>query len=138
MLVKQFDYLPDDAINIRREVFVLEQGFQDEFDENDTQAKHFVGYINDTPIATCRVFFDSEIQSYVVGRLAVMKVYRGSGLGNAILKNAENCIKESGGTKVMLSGQVRVSEFYKKQGYQTQGNIFMDQDCPHIWMFKEL
>jgi predicted GNAT family N-acyltransferase len=138
MLIKQFDYLPEHAIKIRKDVFVTEQGFIDEFDEYDTQAKHFVGYINDIPVATCRTFFNPEVQSHVVGRIAVIREYRGKGLGNSIIKAAEDCIKEMGGKKAMLSAQVRVSDFYKKQGYMKQGDVFMDQDCPHIWMDKEL
>ena len=63
---------------------------------------------------------------------------RTANIAYGVLKNAENYIRENGGAKVMLSGQMRVSEFYKKQGYKTQGDIYMDQDCPHIWMQKEL
>lgn len=138
MQLKQFDSLPEHAIELRKEVFVVEQGFDDEFDENDKRAKHFVGYIDNTPVATCRVFFDSNVQSNVVGRLAVDMKYRGLGLGAAILKSAEVYIRENGGEKVMLSGQVRVAEFYKKLGYVQHGEVFLDQECPHTWLVKEL
>mgnify|MGYP000158107416 CR=1 FL=1 len=53
---KTFDTLPEDAIFIRKEVFVKEQGFKNEFDEKDNEAHFLVGYKNDNPIATCRIF----------------------------------------------------------------------------------
>ena len=44
MKIKHFDTLPEDAIFIRKEVFVKEQGFKNEFDEKDNEAHFLVGY----------------------------------------------------------------------------------------------
>lgn len=44
MQIKHFDTLPEDAIFIRKEVFVKEQGFKNEFDEKDNEAHFLVGY----------------------------------------------------------------------------------------------
>lgn len=30
------------------------------------------------------------------------------------------------------------SVFYEKQGYRKTGNIDLEEDCPHIWMYKQL
>lgn len=49
MKIKHFDTLPEDAIFIRKEVFVKEQGFKNEFDEKDNEAHFLVGYENDNP-----------------------------------------------------------------------------------------
>ena len=43
-----------------------------------------------------------------------------------------------GGLTVALSAQCRVSDFYKKQGYQVQGDSYLDEECPHVWMYKDL
>lgn len=56
MQIKHFDTLPEDAIFIRKEVFVKEQGFKNEFDEKDNEAHFLVGYENGSPVATCRIF----------------------------------------------------------------------------------
>ena len=45
MKIKHFDTLPEDAIFIRKEVFVKEQGFKNEFDEKDNEA-HFLANCN--------------------------------------------------------------------------------------------
>lgn len=55
-----------------------------------------------------------------------------------MLDAAEDNIRRDGGKSVMLSAQVRVGGFYEKQGYKKQGMVYLDEDCPHIWMKKNL
>ena len=50
----------------------------------------------------------------------------------------ENYIKKDGGQTIEVSAQVRVSEFYKKLGYNKVGDIYFDEFCEHIRMVKNL
>jgi predicted GNAT family N-acyltransferase len=138
MIIKEFNYLPEEARKIRSEVFVKEQGFVEEFDEIDGIAKNIVLYEKEQPISTCRIYFNSEKQSFVIGRIAVIKELRRKNIGSKMINVAEETIKRDGGKSVMLSAQVRVAEFYEKQGYKKQGKTYLDEDCPHIWMKKNL
>ena len=52
--IKAYDNLPQEARNIRIEVFVKEQGFEYEFDSFDEQATHILAFDNDKAVATCR------------------------------------------------------------------------------------
>ena len=54
MDIKVYHILHKDAVKIRKEVFMEEQGFHDEFDETDETAVHLVLYIDQVPAATCR------------------------------------------------------------------------------------
>lgn len=92
MKIKHFDTLPEDAIFIRKEVFVKEQGFKNEFDEKDNEAHFLVGYENDNPVATCRIFYDTAKNIYIFGRIAVLKPYRGMGLGSLLLTEAQSYV----------------------------------------------
>lgn len=92
MKIEHFDTLPEDAIFIRKEVFVKEQGFKNEFDEKDNEAHFLVGYENDNPIATCRIFYDTVKNIYIFGRIAVLKPYRGMGLGSLLLTEAQSYV----------------------------------------------
>lgn len=56
MNIRVYHTLPGDAVMIRKEVFMKEQGFHDEFDETDQTASHIVLYIENIPAATCRFF----------------------------------------------------------------------------------
>ena len=136
---KTYSSLPDDAIFIRRSVFIEEQGFIDEFDDRDTIAKHVVLYNDENePMATCRYFRDKKDKSYVVGRIAVLEAFRKKHYGTVMLREAERQIKAVGAREIRLAAQVRAQGFYKKQGYSIVGKEFTEEHCPHIWMCKKL
>ncbi|MBQ7203105.1 MAG: GNAT family N-acetyltransferase [Eubacterium sp.] len=129
---------PPQAMEIRQTVFVDEQKFVDEFDEVDDFATHFVMYDGERPIACARAFFDTKENAYHIGRVAVLKDYRGRHLGEEIMFFAENELKNNGADFVTLSAQTRASGFYKSLGYEPYGEEYFDQYCPHIAMRKEL
>lgn len=132
-----FEKLPDDAKAIRVAVFMNEQGFKEEFDETDNDAVHLVLYSEDeTPIATCRLFPNKEMNAYTLGRLAVIKEYRGKGIGSVMVGEAEKYIKSKGGKGIVLHAQCRAVQFYKKSGFTEFGEIGDEEGCPHIWMKK--
>ncbi|MBR1619953.1 GNAT family N-acetyltransferase [bacterium] len=139
MEYKKFIGLNDDTIKIRTSVFIDEQGFKDEFDEIDKTCSHIVLYDNEKPIATCRYFREGE--NYHIGRVAIIKEYRGKHLGNKIMQIAETEIRgkcKESKCVIEVSAQVRVSEFYEKLEYNAVGNIYFDEYCEHIKMVKEL
>jgi predicted GNAT family N-acyltransferase len=120
------------------EVFVEEQGFVEEFDEIDPIAAHIVAYDGNEPIGTCRLFYDDERKSYILGRLAIRKKYRGQEIGSLLIKEAEKKVDENGGTRIILHSQCAAAGFYAKNGYREFGEIDDDEGCPHIWMKKDL
>jgi predicted GNAT family N-acyltransferase len=129
----------DSAKTIREEVFVKEQGFVDEFDEIDRRATHIIVYNKeDRPIATCRIFTEDNPNAYILGRLAVVKDYRGEGLGSYVVEQAEKCVREKGGKSISLHAQYQAKKFYQKLGYQGYGPVEEEQGCPHIWMKKRM
>lgn len=138
MIIKNYDALPDEAKFIRITVFVEEQGFKEEFDTDDNISTHLVMFDGDKPVATGRFYFDISKQEYMIGRLAVLKEYRGQGLGGEIVKEAERLIRAKGGTSAFLHSQCRAQSFYEKLGYEAFGESDFDEDCPHQWMKKAL
>ncbi len=115
MRISVYESLPNDAKEIRKTVFINEQGFQNEFDEIDNEATHIVLYDEDeTPVATCRVFWDSGMNAYVLGRLAVIGEYRGKNIGSIMLKEAEKYVQKKEGNILILHAQCRTVDFYKK------------------------
>lgn len=138
MRYEVFDRLPKESAEIRKSVFVKEQGFYDEFDEADNCAKHIVAFDKEQPIATCRLFKSQEKDAYIVGRFAVLKQYRGMKIGAALLEKAEMQIRALDGKRILLHAQQQAVPFYAKQGYQTFGETELDEGVAHIWMGKEL
>lgn len=130
--------LPQCAKDIRQEVFINEQGFINEFDDIDKRAWHLVVYDEETPLACCRFFRGDTPNEFLIGRLAVLKEHRGKQLGALMMQEAEKYIKSIGGEKLSLSAQLRVREFYEKQGFTASGETYFDEYCEHIHMEKAL
>ncbi len=127
----------NEAVSIRKEVFIDEQGFDDEFDEIDELCSHAIAYLDDLAIGTCR-FYEQSPKTYFLGRVAVKKAYRKKNYGRDMLCDVEKYIKNAGGEKIILHAQLSSRGFYEKQGFTAGGTIDYEQDCPHVWMSKEL
>ncbi len=131
---KIFEGLNNDSILIRKKVFVEEQGFVDEFDHIDNIATHIIVYDN-KPIATCRIFTNASGE-YLIGRFAVIKEYRGSGIGSAMLRKAEEVIMNRAGSIIRIHSQTRARHFYEKAGYNPDGKEDDEEGVPHVWLVK--
>ena len=136
--IKYFDYLSEDERMLRNTVFVDEQRFTDEFDEIDSTSHHLVLYDDGEPVACVRFFTEENPTEYHLGRLCVLKEYRGQSLGSLLVYEVEKRAKDFGGTAIILSAQVRASGFYEKLGYIKEGDIYFDEYCEHICMYKLL
>lgn len=135
MNTKTYTILPQEAKDIRIEVFMKEQGFENEFDEIDNLCHHIVAFDEGKPIGTCRFF--KENNHYTIGRVAVLKEYRNKHIGHLLLESVEKEIKRISGDVIVVHAQVRVSSFYEKQGYIQFGQIDDDEGVPHVWMKKK-
>lgn len=129
------------AFHIRKEVFVKEQGvpLEDEFDTFDgisEACKHILVYYNEFPVGTGRIRFVDGTGK--LERICILKDYRKYGLGKVIIQTLEEIARNKKSTKVKLHGQTQAEGFYKKLGYQTSSDIFMEDGIPHILMTKVL
>lgn len=137
-VVEIYNSLPQEAATIREDIFLNEQGFSVEFDDIDNYATHILLRMGEEVVGTCRFFYSEERKSYAIGRVAVVKKYRGKGYGSMLIKAAEKEIVKLGGTKIYISSQCRASDFYASLGYKKTGSEYMDEFCPHIGMIKEV
>ncbi|MFI8033484.1 GNAT family N-acetyltransferase [Acinetobacter sp. ABJ_C3_5] len=135
--VKQgiWDQLQQDAKLIRTLVFIQEQGIAeaDEWDEQDAISQHFVVYDQDQPIATARL-----LQNNSVGRVAVLKAYRGQGLGQMIMQEILAYARQQQRKFLHLSSQVHAISFYEQLGFAVQGEAYDECGIPHIEMIMPI
>lgn len=128
-----------EAKEIRQEVFVKEQGFQNEFDEYEKTATTLVLFLDDIPIATGRLrTLDPE--TYQIERVAVRKPYRGKRIGTYVVKFLCTKIKTLGGRKAVLHARVDAIPFYQRLGFIVlgDGEILYEEGMPHVEMGKVL
>ena len=123
--------LEQEAKFIRKQVFIIEQNIpeEEEWDDQDMISDHFVVYDQNQPIATARL-----LQNNSVGRVAVLKAYRGQGIGRMIMLEIIRQAHQQDRKFLHLSSQVHAISFYEKLGFSIQGDAYDECGIPHIKM----
>ncbi|MGR8931327.1 MAG: GNAT family N-acetyltransferase [Gammaproteobacteria bacterium] len=126
----------EDLRYVRTGVFVVEQQIPPdiEFDELDSECHHFIGRDDQRrPIATGRLAPDGKI-----GRMAVIKEWRGQGVGEAMLLALIEKARKLGFSTLVANAQVSALGFYQKFGFVAEGGEFSEAGIPHqlvrLWL----
>lgn len=117
-------------------VFVREQGVprEIELDRDDRLAVHFLARLRGKPVGTARVVLRGGTAK--IGRMAVLKRYRGKGIGRALLRRALVFASRRGAHRIFLHAQLPVVGFYEKLGFFAVGPVFEEAGIPHrrmVW-----
>ncbi len=127
----------DDIFQIREKVFVVEQEVDpaEEYDQFESTAIHFKALVDGEPVGTARWrFTDKGIK---LERFAVLKVHRGKGVGQALVKAVLEDIRQhpdSKGKACYLHAQVTAMGLYEKFGFQKEGDLFLECNISHYKM----
>jgi predicted GNAT family N-acyltransferase len=99
-------------------------------DNNDAVCVHAVAYdAAGTPVGTGRLLPDGHI-----GRMAVRKTARGSGVGGLLLQGLMAQAQARGDKTVVLGAQTHAAPFYVKHGFVVLGEEFIEAGIPHVEM----
>jgi predicted GNAT family N-acyltransferase len=89
-----------------------------EFDEHDTpDTKYIVLTDDEFPVATCR-FYPLNAREAMIGRVVVLPEYRGQGLGQRVMTEAEAWLTEMGYQNAVVESRVNAVGFYENLGYR--------------------
>ncbi|MGY3743654.1 GNAT family N-acetyltransferase [Leuconostoc inhae] len=131
----------DDALNIRKTVFVGEQGvaLTDEMNNPlaEKKALHIVAYVNGQPAATARVLEENP-GIWHVQRVATLHAMRGQGLGSQLFDYIESLAPFYHIHMLDLGAQIQARKFYEQLKFHTYGSEFSEAGITHIGMKKEL
>ncbi len=121
---------------IRETVFIRDQAVpvELEWDGLDSLCAHALAY-NDRgeAIGTARMQAKGTI-----GRMAVLKEWRGHGIGRALLRTLLGLASKQGLSRVTLSAQTHALGFYERAGFRVISEPFIDAGIPHRKMAKDL
>lgn len=137
------------ARGVRHEVFVVEQNVPEEleYDEYDATSLHLLAVDADgAALGTARLISGAEalgktggIEGRVLlGRLAVVKAARGTGLGVRLVRAVEELGRSHGAREVELHAQVQALGFYERLGYAAEGPVYDDAGIAHRTMTRVL
>ncbi len=125
-----------EAVPIRRAVFVDEQKVpaELEIDEWDPRSLHALAR-DETgrAVGTARLLPDGHI-----GRIAVLRAARGTGVGTALVEAMLQAARKRGLTEAALSAQTHAVAFYRRLGFAEEGEPYDDAGIAHIAMRRRL
>ena len=122
------------AFDIRRTVFIREQDVPEEIelDELDASALHVLCETGGQVVATGRLnFFNNETK---LGRVAVLREWRGMGIGSQVVEFLLERAREMGTSLVYANAQTWTEGFYQKMGFETVSGIFLEAGIEHVRM----
>ena len=120
---------------VRRQVFVMEQLVPEELDcdDLDAAALHLLAVDNKgNPIGTARLLPSGQI-----GRMAVLKTWRGRGVGGALLSTLLGMSRSGNRPPPFLNAQVNAIGFYRRHGFRCSGDEFVEAGIVHRKMLLD-
>ncbi len=129
-----------DLLALRAAVFVVEQAcaYLDP-DGLDRQSWHLLGRDGTAALRACLRVVDPSLKyaEPSMGRVVLDQALRGSGLADALV--AEGLRRTAAvwpGQANRISAQAHLQRFYARHGYQPVGDVYSEDDIPHIQMLR--
>ena len=125
------------ALDIRREVFCVEQGVDEseEIDGLDPECRHYLARLAGEPVGTARTRFLANAGGVKIERVAVLKSIRGRGIGKAIMIRVLEDITVG---RAVLNAQLQVENFYARLGFVAKGDVFQEAGIEHVRMVRSV
>ncbi|CAG0986319.1 amino-acid N-acetyltransferase [Burkholderiales bacterium] len=136
--VRTADWARDDETlrRLRHAVFVVEQKVPEdlEWDGIDADCEHAIAEDGaGSPVGCARLLPDGHI-----GRMAVLREWRGRGVGGAILEHLVARARARGHAVARLNAQTHAIPFYEAHGFAVAGDEYDDAGIPHRAMERAL
>jgi ElaA protein len=126
-----------DLLKLRSAVFVIEQNciYQD-MDDKDKKGYHLLGYEGSNLVAYARLLGKGiSYKEASIGRVVVNKDFRGRDSGKELMKSAiEYTLSVFDTKEIVISAQQYLEKFYTELGFVKEGEMYLEDDIPHVKM----
>ena len=124
-------------MQLRNEVFVVEQNcvYQDA-DNKDFKSFHLTGWKGTKLVAYCRILPPGlSYPEASIGRVVSSPACRNTGYGLKLMKLAiAKTLEQFNCNKITISAQLYLKRFYNSLGFMESGEIYLEDNIPHIQM----
>ena len=128
------------VLQLRAKVFVVEQNcsYQD-IDDKDLSSLHLMGFQNETLVAYARLLpAGISYATASIGRVVTDPTVRGTGIGRELMHEALRRVEVFfDTTDLTISAQDYLREFYASFGFVPQGEVYLEDDIPHVEMHRK-
>ncbi len=120
---------------VRNAVFTAEQGIPEsvDLDGRDHACVHVLAVSGDGQfVGTARMLADGH-----VGRIAVLRAWRGQGVGTRMIEFLTNSVRVRRYSEIYLHSQTQAAAFYARMGFEARGEPFIEAGIEHILMVRK-
>ncbi|MDE1976308.1 MAG: GNAT family N-acetyltransferase [Elusimicrobia bacterium] len=128
-----------EILELRRAVLRRPLGL--EFSPQDLAAEKndwWLGLWDEGLLSGCLLIRDRGQKTAQMRQVAVAEGRRGRGLGRRMVEEAEALCRRRGFRRIILHAREDAVEFYRRLGYQTEGDPFVEIGLKHRLMAKGL
>ena len=142
MGLKQIDYGSKEyqqMVNLRYEIMRKPLGLS--FSPEDLANEKndiLIGAFDEDEMMGCCILIDMKNGCVRLRQMAVQKNMQGKGIGESIIRFAENLARDKGYKAITMHARDTAIGFYEKYGYKVKGEKFMEINIPHHIMEKKL
>jgi ElaA protein len=128
-----------DMLALRCRIFILEQGPYLDPDGLDRQSWHLLGRDGSGELRAYLRVVDPglKFEEPSLGRVVLDKAMRGSGAGDDLVREGvQRCVQVWPGRGIRISAQAHLQRFYGRQGFVTVGDEYLEDNIPHVEMWR--
>lgn len=135
-----------DALALRERVFVVEQHCPYlDADGLDRASWHLLGRGGSGALVACLRIVDADAthdapsapSAPSIGRVVTAPEVRGTGIGRTLFaEGLARCLGAWPGRGIRLNAQAHLERFYGEFGFVRAGEIFLEDDIPHLPMWR--
>ncbi|MBS1765888.1 MAG: GNAT family N-acetyltransferase [Acidobacteria bacterium] len=128
------------AVALRHEVLRVPLGlaFSVEQLASESDSLHLAAFDEEGHILGCLMLTPREGGEVQMRQVAVKPDQQGTGLGRALVEEAERKARELGFTRMMLHARDQAIGFYERLGYAREGGLFVEVGIVHQQMVKQI
>lgn len=126
----------DAAFAIREKVFVIEQQVprEEEYDAFEDTSSHYLATYAGVPCGAAR--WRTTANGVKLERFAVLPEYRNRHVGGHVLQAVlQDVLAQHPGKRIYLHAQVAAMNFYKRHGFEAEGDMFSECAIDHYKMY---
>ena len=128
-----------DALALRCRVFIVEQGPYLDPDGVDRQCWHLLGRDAKGCLQAYLRLVDPGVKytEPSMGRVVTAPETRGTGAGHALVaEGLRHCVAVWPGLGLRISAQAHLQRFYGAHGFVAVGDVYAEDEIPHIEMLR--
>lgn len=128
------------TVALRHEVLRVPLGLAFTVDQlaSESDSHHLAALDDEGHILGCLMLTPHSGGEVQMRQVAVKPAMQGTGLGRALVAEAERKAKELGFTRMMLHARDKAIGFYERLGYGREGDLFVEVGIVHQQMSRNL